>query len=313
MIRNTPKVAVIILTYNNLQMTRELLLDVAKLDVTNLSAKCIVVDNGSTDGTEADLKDYKLKNMEYKFIRNLVNVGFAGGNNVGIKHALKDNSDYVLVMNNDLILPKDLITKLVRFMESDLEVGVASPKIYFAKGYEFHKNRYKDREKGKVIWFAGGLIDKNNVYTSHRGVDEVDIGQFDEIKETDLASGACMIVRNKVFSDIGLLDERLFLYWDDADFSERARRAGYKVKYYPEAHVWHKVSISTGGSGGSSNDYFLTRNRFYYSMHYSSIRTKLAVIKDTLQLALFGRRWQRLGAFDALLGRNGRGGWNSNG
>jgi GT2 family glycosyltransferase len=309
MTKKTPSVSIIILTTNALAMTKEQLLDVAKLDVDGIKAECLVVDNGSGDGTEDAIKNYKLPNMEYKFIQSGANLGFAGGNNVGIKDALKRGFDYILLMNNDLVLPRDIVTKLVGYMEEGPEVGIASPKMYFAKGYEFHKDRYKESDKGKVFWYAGGIIDRVNVYTSHRGVDEVDRGQYDKTEETDVANGACVIIRREVFKKIGLLDHSFFLYWEDADFSERAKRAGYKIMYFPGTCMWHKVSASTGGSGSPTNDYFLTRNRFYYSLRYSSLRTKFAVLRDTIRLIFMGRTWQRWGAIDALLGRKGMGQW----
>lgn len=304
-----PTVALIILTTNALAMTREQLVDVSKLQTSTIDATCIVVDNGSGDGTEDALKNYKLPNMDYKFIQSGGNLGFAGGNNVGIKYALNQKFDYILLLNNDLILPHDMITKLVEYMQVSLDVGLASPKMYFAKGYEFHKDRYKDSEKGKVIWYAGGVIDRDNVYTTHRGVDEIDKGQYDQILETDVANGAAVIIRREVFEKIGLLDTSFFLYWEDADFSERAKRAGYKVVYFPKTCMWHKVSASTGGSGSPTNDYFLTRNRLFYSMRYSTFRTKFAVMRDTVKLIFTGRKWQKWGALDALLGRSGMGQW----
>jgi GT2 family glycosyltransferase len=304
-----PSVSIIILTTNALAMTKEQLLDVAKLDTKRIKAECLVVDNGSKDGTEEAVKNYKLPNMAYKFIESGANLGFAGGNNVGIKDAIKRGFDYIILMNNDLILPKDIVTKLVDYMENNPDVGLASPKMYFAKGYEFHKDRYKESEKGKVIWYAGGIIDRNDVYTFHKGVDEVDKGQYDKIEETDVANGAAVIIRKEVFEKIGLLDASFFLYWEDADFSERAKRAGYKVMYFPGTWMWHKVSASTGGSGSPTNDYFLTRNRFYYSMRYSSFRTNFAVLRDTVRLIFAGRLWQKKGAMDALMGIKGMGAW----
>ncbi|KKR50970.1 MAG: Glycosyltransferase [Candidatus Woesebacteria bacterium GW2011_GWC2_40_30] len=247
--------------------------------------------------------------MDYKFIETGENLGFAGGNNVGTKDSLKHGSDYVILMNNDLILPKDVVVKLVDFMEGNPEVGIASPKIYFAKGYEFHKNRYKEGDLGKVFWYAGGIIDRKNAYSSHKGVDEVDRGQYDNAAETDFANGACAIIRSGIFEKVGFLDSSFFLYWEDADFSQRIKNAGYKVMYYPGTHLWHKVSASTGGSGSTTNDYFLTRNRFYFAMRYLASRTKFAVFRDTIKLVFTGRKWQRWGAIDALLGVKGMGAW----
>lgn len=304
-----PKVSIIILTTNALEMTRTQLVDIAKLKTGRLNCECLVVDNGSTDGTEKALKDFSLENMEYGFIETGKNLGFAGGNNAGIKKALDGGADYIILMNNDLILSQDMLIKLVGYMEENVDTGAASPKMYFAKGYEFHKDRYKPEDLGKVIWYAGGVIDRKNAYSEHRGVDEVDHGQYDKITETDYANGACVMVRRKVFEKIGLLDSSLFLYWEDADFSERARKAGFKIVYFPGTHLWHKVSSSTGGSGSPTNDYFLTRNRVYFANKHLSLRTKVAVWKDTLRIAFAGRSWQKKGALDALLGIKGMGAW----
>jgi len=304
-----PKAAVIILTTNALAMTKEELSDVAKLETKGLKATCVVVDNDSSDGTEAALKNYRLPNMDYRFIQSGANLGFAGGNNVGIKYALKNKFDYVLLLNNDVILAKDLLVKLVSFMEENPRAGLVSPKMYFAKGYEFHKDRYKVSELGKVFWYAGGIIDRKNAYFFHRGVDEIDRGQYDRIESTDFANGACVLIRRAVLTKVGLLDASFFLYCEDADFSEKAKKAGFEIYYYPKTAMWHKVSASTGGSGSPSNDYFLIRNRFYFARRYLPFRTKLAVIKDTLRLIITGRIWQKRGALDALLGRKGMGSW----
>lgn len=304
-----PKVSIIILTTNALRMTQEQLKDIEKLEVKGIDCECLIVDNNSNDGTEETIKNYKLTNMDYKFIQSGANLGFAGGNNVGIKDALKRSIDYIILMNNDLILRSDIITKMVDFMEKNPNVGVMSPKMYFAKGYEFHKDRYKDSEKGKVIWYAGGIIDKNNVYSVHRGVDEVDHGQYDEVIDTDFANGATVIVRREVFKKTGLLDASYFLYWEDADFSERAKRFGFRVAYFPGTCMWHKVSASTGGSGSPTNDYFLTRNRYCFAQKYMGYRTKFAVLRDTVRQIFVGRKWQKWGAIDALLGVRGMGMW----
>lgn len=306
------KVAIVVLTINSLKMVKEELSNILHLDTKDLEVLCVVVDNGSTDGTEKELKNYTLNSIKYKYIQTGKNLGFAGGNNIGIKYALGNGSDYILILNDDMILPSDLLTKLVKFMDQNPKVGIVSPKIYFAKGHEFHKDRYLNKELGKVIWYAGGKIDWDNIYTSHIGVDEVDIGQFNKKSETDLASGACMMIRREIFEKVGYLDEDFYLYWEDADLSQRVKRAGFKIYYNPTTSVWHKVSFSAGGSGSKSNDYFLIRNRYYFAMKYAKIRTKFAVLRDTIKLMLLGREWQKLGAKDALMGKKGAGPWVKN-
>lgn len=306
------KVAIVVLTINSLKMIKEELSNISKLDTNGLDVLCVVVDNGSTDGTEKELKNFTFNNIKYKYIQTGKNLGFAGGNNIGIKYALGNESDYILILNDDMILPNNLLTKLVGFLDNNPKVGIVSPKIYFARGHEFHKDRYKELEKGKVIWYAGGKIDWDNIYTSHIGVDEVDKGQFDVKSETDLASGSCMMIRREVFEKVGYLDEDFYLYWEDADLSQRVKKAGFKIYYNPITSVWHKVSASAGGSGSKSNDYFLIRNRYYFAMRYAKIRTKFAVLRDIIKLMFFGRDWQKLGAKDAIMGKKGAGPWVKN-
>ena len=210
-------------------------------------------------------------------------------------------------MNNDLILQKDIVLKLVSFIDKNPKVGVASPKMYFAKGYEFHK-RYKDSELGRVIWYAGGDIDWNNVYGSNHGVDAVDTGQFDKVVDTDFATGCCMFVRKEVLKKVGLFDKRYFAYLEDADLSQKAKKAGYRVLYAPPAKLWHKVSQSSG-IGSNLNDYFITRNRMIFGLSYASLRTKLALIRESLRLLAKGRKWQKIAIRDFYLGRFEKGSW----
>lgn len=310
----TTKVSIIVLTINSLGMVKEELENISKLNTSGLDLTCIVVDNGSTDGTEQELKDYKFKNkgkhsISYKYIQTGKNLGFAEGNNVGIRHALKNKADFILILNDDMILSDNLLTEMVSFMKSKPEAGIVSPKIYFAKNHEFHRSRYSESQKGKVIWYAGGKVDWDNIYTNHIGVDEIDNGQFDKITTIELASGACMLVKSEVFQKIGFFDNDLFLYWEDADFCMRARKSGYQIYFNPNTSAWHKVSASAGGSGSTSNDYYLIRNRYYFALRYAKLRTKFAVLRDTIKIAFAGREWQKKGAIDALLGRKEQGSW----
>lgn len=302
-----PKISLIILAYNGIELTLDVLECISKLDLEGMNVETIVVDNASKDNTVEKLKDYKLPNMNFKLIENKENLGFAEGNNVGIKDALKRGADFVVLLNNDIIFPKNLVSELAKTASRDERVGVVSPKMYFAKGFEFHKEKYKRDDLGKVFWYAGGIIDENNVYSEHRGVDEVDKGQYETEEETDFANGAAVLISAKLIKEIGYLDKTLFLYWEDADFSKRARLKNWKVIYTPNTFIWHKVSVAAGGPGGETNDYFLTRNRLVYAFRYSSLRTKLALIRDSIRLLFIGRIWQKKGVLDFYLGRLGRG------
>ena len=175
----------------------------------------------------------------------------------------------------------NLVTELVK--TANKKVSIVVPKIYFAKGYEYHKERYTKAEQGKVIWYAGGKIDWNNMYASHRGVDEVDRGQYDVSEQTEFASGCCMLLSCELFEEVGYLDDDLFLYLEDLDFCLRAKRVGYEIIYAPRALVWHKNASSSDKPGSKLHQYYLTRNRLIVGMRYAPLRTKLALLKESFK------------------------------
>ena len=298
------KVFVIILNWNRFNDTLACLESVQVLNTQGFDLKVLIVDNASTDDSLKRLKE--IKNVE--IISNSTNLGFAGGNNVGIRYALKKGADYVVVLNNDTILEKDSLNHLVKTASDNPKTGALSPKIYFEKGYEFQKNKYKIADEGKVIWYAGGLIDWKNVYGSGRGVDEVDKGTFNQIADTDFATGTCMLFPRVALEKIGMFDEKYFMYYEDTDLSQRLKKGGFEVMYVPDAHIWHKVAQSSG-IGSELNDYFITRNRMLFGLKYAPLRTKLALIKESLKLLLSGRKWQKTGISDYYLGRFGKGSW----
>jgi len=308
------KIFLIILNYNGWQMTLDCLNSLGKVVCDDLEVEIVVVDNGSADDSvlkikNSDIKNcLKIKNLKLKIIENLINLGFAEGNNVGIRYALKNGADYVCLLNNDTRVDSDFLTELVKAAQSDEKIGLVGGKIYFEKGYEFHKERYKDNEKGKIIWYAGGLIDWNNVYTTHRGVDEMDFGQYDQSGETDFVNGCLMFAKREVFEKIGLFNKKYFLYFEDADLSVRAKKAGFKLFYCPKTKIWH-LNSGSSGSGSGLHDYFTTRNRMLFGMKYAPIRAKIALVKESFKLLVKGRSWQKKGIKDFYLGKFGKGNW----
>ena len=293
-------VAIIILHFNGEKDTIECLKSIEQLSTNRYQLSVIVVDNGSKE-------KFKVQSSKFKVIRNEENLGFAGGNNVGIRYALDNKADYILTLNNDTLVDKNLINQLLEVAESESKIGIVAPKIYFAKGFEFHKDRYKELEKGKVLWYAGGIMDWNNVLGVHRGVDEVDVGQYESAYETDFASGCSMFVKREVVKQIGYLDDNYFLYYEEADFCERAKKRGYRIFYAPKAIVWHKNARSVGGVGSELQDYYTTRNRLLFGVKYAPYRAKIALIRESFGLLKSGRKWQKRGVMDFYLGRFGKG------
>lgn len=300
------QVAIVILHFLNKELTFQCLESVKKLSRKGFKLETVVVNNNPQE----DLKDLEKKFADFIFLKTGKNLGFTGGNNIGIRQALGSKADWIFLVNNDTILDKNLAVQLIKVGESDEKIGILGPKIYFAPGYEFHKERYKPSERGKVIWFAGGLIDWQNVLASHRGVDEVDKGQYDQQIETDFVSGCAMLVKREVFEKIGLLDERYFLYWEDADFCQGAKKAGFKVIYAPQAKLWH-ANAGSSAVGGPLQDYYLTRNRMLFGLRYAPLRTKVALIRESAKILLAGRKWQKIGIRDFYLRKFGKGSYEA--
>lgn len=293
------KIAVITINYNGKKDTLELLDSLAKLRTTDYEFKTIVVDNASSDGS---VKEIKKKFPGVDTLQTGDNLGFAGGYNRGIDYATIWGADYFLLINNDCLIKDDnLISELVKTAESDPKIGLVSPKIYFAPGFEFHKNLYGKEDQGRVIWFAGGKFDWNNIGSVHRGIDQVDGGDYTQVEEQEIISGACVLIKKEVFQKVGLFDENYFLYFEDSDLVKRASLAGFKNYYNGQVAIYHKVSQSTG-IGSVLTDYYHTRNRLIFGMRYGSFRTKFALIREAVKLFLLGRPAQRRGILDFYLG-----------
>lgn len=288
-------ISIILVNWNGKKDTLECLISLGKLKVESLKFKVIVVDNGSTDNSVEVIRE---KFPDVEVVETGKNLGFTGGNNVGIRKALEDGADFVWLLNNDTSVDENALVALLEVYK-DPRVGIAGSKIYFAPGREYHKERYATRDLGRVLWYAGGVIDWNNMYAAHRGVDEIDHGQYDEKQETPFVTGCSMMIRKKVFDDIGLLDERFFAYLEDLDFCLRAKRAGYTLLYAPQSVVWHK-NAGSSGVGSETHQYYMTRNRLLVGIRYASLRTKFALIREAMRFIVFGPSVKRKAVINSL-------------
>jgi len=297
------KVVIITINYNSEKETHGLLFSLGKIKKEDYHIVVVVIDNASKN--PFNLTASELNNNVY-VIRNEENMGFTGGNNIGIRYALESGADYILLINNDTFVDKDFIIELLKILESNEKIGAVVPKIYFAKGHEFHKDRYKNEELGKVFWYAGGYMDWANIVSIHRGVDEVDKSQYQKTEEVDFATGCCVLIKREVLEKVGAFNDKYFLYFEDADLSIRLIKAGYSIKYVPKAIIWH-INASSSGSGSSLHDYFLTRNRMLFGMKFAPLRSKIALIKESMRLLFAGRPMQKKGIRDYYLRKFGKG------
>lgn len=301
------KVVIVILNHNGVDLTLDCLSSLRLIIKKELEVQVVVIDNNSRDDSVNQIK----KNYpEVEIISAPENLGFTGGNNLGVKIALeKFRPNYLLLLNNDTIVDKNFLMKLVDFAESKNNGALFFPKIYFAHGHEFHKNRYKKSDLGNVIWFAGGIMDWDNVYSSHIGVDQVDSGQFNSPKEIEVGTGCCVLVNPNYIDKNILFDDKFFLYYEDTDLCLRMNKNKFTCWFVPESKIWH-VNSGASGSGSELHDYYLTRNRMLIAMRYASTRTKLAVFRESIKLLFYGRKWQKIGIRDYYLNKFGKGSYN---
>jgi GT2 family glycosyltransferase len=241
--RETPLVSIIAVNYNATKDTLEFLESARRLTYPNV--EIILVDNASRENPEhAIVTNYR----EVKFIRSEVNLGFAGGNNLGIKVA---SGDYFFFLNNDTILYHDFLEPIIAFMESHKEVGMATPKVLYPDG--------------KTIQYAGAIgISPYTGRGKRLGLFEEDKGQYDKCYKTDLGHGAALIVPRKVVEEVGVMPELFFLYYEEHDWCEQVKRAGYSMFYLGNSKILHKESVSTGGDESPLKVYYLTRNRILF-------------------------------------------------
>ncbi|PIV09541.1 hypothetical protein COS31_05175 [Candidatus Roizmanbacteria bacterium CG02_land_8_20_14_3_00_36_15] len=209
------------------------------------------------------------------------NNGYAHGVNVGLKKALGEGFEYFCVINNDTYFNNDFVEKTILSILHHPS-SILGGKIYYAPGYEYHKNRYQKSDLGKVFWYAGGQVDWDNVFTPHRGIDRVDEGQYDRFEKTDFITGCLVVFDKEVIKRVGLWDESYFLYFEDADYDEKAKRKGINLYYDPSIVIWHKNAQSTGGAGSSLHQRYQERNRLKFGLKYAPLKTRLYLIKNYL-------------------------------
>lgn len=291
------KVAIVTADFNDHKDTFDFLQSSKNLDTKGFETLWLIVDNGS----DVSVRETVEKFPGVVWMQTGKNLGFAGGFNRGMKYAKEWGADYVLIINNDTLFPeKNLLKKLVKVLEDNPKSGIVSPKILFAKGYEFQE-RYEKSDLGHVLWYAGGQFDWNNVRSVHRGIDEVDRGQFDRVEKTKFISGACVLIKREVLEKVGYFEDKLFAYYEDSDWVERIKKAGYEQWYDGSTFIYHKVS-QTSGVGSSWSDYLITRNRLWFGLKYASPRTKFALLREALRLLLVGRTAQKDGILDYFKG-----------
>jgi GT2 family glycosyltransferase len=265
---------IVVLNWNGLADTRRLLPTLAACrDPDGWTHTVLVVDNGSTDGSVDAIRS------EFPDIRLLPlgeNRRFAGGNNPGIRRALAEGADAVMLLNNDTQADPGLLEHLLRALDQDPHAGAAAPLIYFGA-------------PSRSIWYAGGRCVPALGLTAHRGLRERDEGRYRSVEETGYLTGCCLLARRELWEKVGLLDEGYFIYAEDADWSLRAREAGWRLLFVPTARLWHEVSASAGAASAFKIYHRLRANARLCALHARGIgRLTWPVAFLLQQIALMG-------------------------
>jgi GT2 family glycosyltransferase len=269
-----PCVYIIILNWNGWRDTVECVESCFTLTYSNY--KILIVDNGSTDDSESILRG---RFPDVLLLQSGSNLGFSGGNNIGIQYALHHGAEYVWLLNNDTIVAEESLTELVNVADEDDRIGIVGSKLYY----------YAEPER---IVFAGGFWKGSPLYPSDRGVNEIDLGQYDAVEDVDYITGCSLLIKSAVIHDIGEMSPDFFLYWEDIDWNASAAEHGWRIVYAYASCVWHKVAASSNSQPGMKT-YYSVRNRLLFlQRHRRSIvfSTFLRTLFLCLRYAVSGQK-----------------------
>jgi len=258
---NRPLVSIITVNYNQSVVTGELLLSLRAITYPNY--EIIVVDNGSVENPDHLKESFP----EIYLVKTGENLGFAGGNNFGVRVS---KGKYLMFLNNDTEVLPGFLEPLVEMMEDDSTIGMVSPKIKYFKNPD-------------IVQYAG--FTKMNPYTirnSGVGYLQPDSSVFDNISQTEFIHGAAMMVPRALFERVGHMPEIYFLYYEEYDWCEMFKRAGYKICYHPGSIVLHKESVTTGVESPLKT-YYINRSRLIFTRrNFSGFQLIISLLFQTI-------------------------------
>lgn len=247
------KVFINILNWNKPIDTIECLESCKKIRYDNYEV--VLIDNHSSDNS---VKLFEERFPEITLLKNSRNLGYAGGNNVGIRYALERGTEYVLILNNDIVVEPNILDELVSAMNRSLRAGMAAPKVLY----------YHDRT---LINSLGTSVDWLRLRPRLGECQQRDNGRFSEIVERDVLVGCALFVRRETIERIGLIDEKFFIFHEDADWCYRNLKSGFRNIVVPQAVVYHKGS-GTMREFSELTHYYSIRNFLYMAHKNASLR-----------------------------------------
>lgn len=297
-------VALVVLTWNNAEDTLRCLASLERL--TYPHHQIIVIDNGSTDDSVPQIR---AAYPGVQLIETGANLGYAGGNNVGIRYALENGAEFICILNNDIIVEPGFLEPLLAALRDDPAIGVVTPLI-------------AGLDTPEIVWALGSSVNRRTAAVTrlHAG-ERVSEWRGRPPLAVDVASGAAMLVKQEVFDKVGLMDEDFFLYYEETDWCLQVQCAGYKIMAVPDSVVLHKVSAALGETSPVI-DYYMLRNHLHFvSRHWSGparwwlqshivLRNLATIVAYTVKphsgARIPNRNARLLALRDALLGRWGK-------
>lgn len=275
-----------------------------KFKKENFPVSLIIYSKEEAENGGLEFKENEIKNLPFNnklvLIRIPENSGFAGGNNTGIKYALKRGADFVLLLNNDTVVSSELLNEMLKTMRADRRNGIVGGKIYF-----YQKPNILQEAGGAKFYPLFGIV-------RPIGRGEIDRGQYEENFEVDYASGCCSLLRKELIEEIGFLDENFFHYWEETDWNLRARKRGWKVICSTKAKVWHKLS-STSGYKSPFSDYYFTRNSLILTKKHYPYFLPIVFLSNFYKfpVRIIKGKWKNIvavamGMIDFLKGKRGK-------
>ena len=243
------KTVVVVLNWNSHEMTKKCIQSLLAMEGD--SFEILIVDNGSRDGSVEVLR---AAFPRVEVIANNRNLGFAAGCNLGMKCALDQGADYVLLVNNDTVVTTAFLAELLAESKRNPKAGMVSPKIYYLDD--------PDR-----IWWAGGTFSLWQGIPRHLGRNEKDSGRYEKARVIDWATGCGVLLKCAALQETGLFDEKIFSNGEDLDLSLRMRELGWQIHYAPAAKLWHKEGFATRRNVGEHVRYFTTVRNNLWIMH----------------------------------------------
>lgn len=251
------RTAICIINWNNYDCTLDCIQSL--MEISNKDFDIVLVDNASADGS-GDLLAGRFPDIKYLKMKE--NAGFTGGNNAGINYSLNRKYQYTLLLNNDTLVEPDFLDILVNHLDEHPEVGAIQPKIYFC-------------HDKTLLWNGGSHFNKWTGIDSVEGTGKKSSATSESLKNADWLTGCALLLRNDILPKVGLLDESLFMYYEDVDYSFRIKQAGYSLVYHPESVIYHIAGASSRakekGKEGFLNPrihYYLTRNKIWFLKKY---------------------------------------------